>query len=441
MGRYFGTDGVRGRFGVTLNGEMAYRIGRFIGGYGFDTPKKILLSRDTRESGVILSEELIRGIVESGGTVYDLGVSTTPSVSYLVRAEEFDFGIMVSASHNPYFDNGIKVFANTGEKLSASIEDRIEDFMDLPVVPVGPNNGKGIDAADLKEKYIAWLLAKASPKLKGLRVLADLANGSATAIAPTLFARIGIEASYIGNEPDGRNINRDCGSTHIDGLRKAFVEGDYDLGFCFDGDADRFMAIGPDGRVIDGDAQIFLSALSMREEGTLHENKVVITVMSNFGLRKALGKEGIGFDIVSVGDKYVQARLKEGGLSLGGEQSGHVIYLDELNTGDGFLSALHIGNLFVEKPETFKKIAELRVYPQILENLRLEKKEDIARAMEEPSVRAAIDAASAKLGDDGRVLVRPSGTEPLIRVMAEALEESECAAAVKSIVEAIKGVC
>ena len=439
MSRYFGTDGVRGRFGTTLTVEIAYRIGRFIGGYGFEKPTRILLARDTRESGVALSEALVRGIVESGGTVYDLGVSSTPSVSHLVRKHGFDYGIMVSASHNPYHDNGIKVFAGTGEKLSSDIEERIEDFIDLTDVPAGVGGGKHVLSDDLRDEYIAWLAGKASPALNGLHVLADLANGSATAIAPKLFEKLGLVATYIGNEPTGRNINEKCGSTHIDSLQAKFLEGEYDLGLSFDGDADRFMAIAPGGRVIDGDAQIFLSSLAMREEGTLSQNRVVITVMSNFGLRKALTGEGIGFDIVSVGDKYVQARLKEAGLSLGGEQSGHVIYLDELNTGDGFLSALHMMNLFVDHPEIFKKIELLRVYPQILENLRLESKQAIAEAMDNPQVKETMERVSASLGERGRLLVRPSGTEPLLRVMAEALDEDECRRAVEDVIEAIKG--
>lgn len=440
MGRYFGTDGVRGRFGSALTEAIAYRIGFFIGGHGFGEPKRILLARDTRESGVLLSDALVRGIVASGGTVHDLSVSSTPSVSYLVRAHGFDYGVMVSASHNPYYDNGIKVFAGTGEKLSADIESRIEDFIDLESIPEGSGVGKHILADDLREEYIAWLASKASPAVKGIRVLADLANGSASAIAPLLFERIGLVATYIGNVPDGRNINENCGSTHIDSLRERFLEGDYDLGLSFDGDADRFMAIAKDGRVIDGDAQIFLSALAMREKGTLSQNKVVITVMSNFGLRKALESEGIGFDIVSVGDKYVQARLKEAGLSLGGEQSGHVIYLDELNTGCGFLSALHLLNLYADQPHVYAKLGELRVYPQILKNLKLPSKEAIAKAMNHPAVTRVIEEVSASLGERGRLLVRPSGTEPLLRVMAEALDEGECAAAVDAVVAAILGV-
>ncbi len=440
MGRYFGTDGVRGRFGLSLNETMAYRIGRFIGGDGFAEPKRVLLGRDTRESGPILSEELRRGILDAGGTVYDLGVTSTPSVSFLVQKDHLDYGIMVSASHNPYADNGIKVFNGLGEKLESAIEARIEDYMDLPSLPEAKSGGDSVDASSLKEEYLEWLLSKVSPKVKGLRVIADLANGSASALAPVLFQRMGLNATFIGCDPDGRNINENCGSTHIDGLVAEYQRGHYDLGLCFDGDADRFMGVWENGRIIDGDAQIFLSGLAMRAAGTLHQNKVVITVMSNLGLRKALQAEGIEYDIVSVGDKYVQARLKEGGLSLGGEQSGHVIYLDELNTGDGLLSAIHLLNLYVDQPDIFQKIRLLRVYPQLLKNVRREERAEIERVLASPNVRKAIDKVSQELGDEGRLLVRPSGTEPLIRVMAEARDMEECTRVVDEVIEAIQGV-
>ena len=437
MGKYFGTDGVRGRYGDTLNDTLAYRIGRFLGGDGFDAPKSILLSRDTRESGLALSEALAQGVVDAGGEVKDLGVSSTPSVSYLVRKGDADFGVMISASHNPYRDNGIKVFNAEGEKLSADIESRIEDFIDLPNLPAPKGNGKRFEAKAEKDDYLSWLVSKAAPEVKGLRILADLANGSASALAPRLFAALGLDATFLAANPDGRNINEGCGSTHIEALRERFLEGDYDLGVCFDGDADRFMAIAKGGRIIDGDAQIFLSAMALAKRGKLRKDKVVITVMSNFGLRKALDSENIRFDIVKVGDKYVQARLKEEGLSLGGEQSGHVIYLDDLNTGDGLLSMIHLLNLFVLEPGIYAKLPELVVYPQILKNVRLDSREKIALALEDKGVKKAIEEAENLLSDEGRLLVRPSGTEPLIRVMAEAFDHEKCLGAVDSVLEAI----
>ncbi len=438
MGRYFGTDGVRGRYGDLLTRDLAYRIGRFLGGDGFGSAQRILLARDTRESGVELGEALCQGIVDAGGTVLDLGVSSTPSVSYLVRLGDAGYGVMISASHNPYFDNGIKVFNAEGEKLSSAIETRIEDYIDLPELPKAKGDGKRIDAQDEKEKYLHWLIAKGNPKIKGLKVLADLANGSASAVAPKVLEALGVNVTYMAAKPDGKNINENCGSTHIDALTEEFLKGDYDLGLCFDGDADRFMGIAKGGRIIDGDAQIFLSGLALKKQGKLNGNKVVITVMSNFGLRKALQQEGIGFEIVSVGDKYVQAKLKEGHLALGGEQSGHVIYLDELNTGDGLLSMIHLLNLYVLYPEIFAKLPELLVYPQILKNIRMENRAKCEAVLKDSRALGAIEAMTRYLGDEGRVLVRLSGTEPMVRVMAEAFDKAKCAEAVDNIVKAIE---
>ncbi len=431
---YFGTDGVRGKAGEDLTVGMAYRIGRFIGQYPEGKQNKILISRDTRLSGSDLLEALIEGIVKSGGIVYDEGVSTTPSVSYLIKKCGFDYGIMISASHNPYYDNGIKIFNGEGEKLCDEIEELIEAYMDAKEDDLPIKEGKKEDGSALKGIYIDWLVSKASSKCKGLRVIADLANGSSTAVAPILFPKLGLEATFLANEPDGVNINRGCGSTHLDNLLNAFDEGKYDLGFAFDGDADRFMAVCKGKRVIDGDALIFLSALHLRKDGRLHDNKVVITVMSNFGLRKALDEEGIGYDIVTVGDKYVQARLKEKDLSVGGEQSGHVIFLADLNTGDGLLSAIKLLNIFCKDEETFAKLPNCKVYPQKLSNVRVSSRQKMEEILASDAVKGEIAKQEKRLGDSGRILVRCSGTEPLIRVMAEALDKAECDDAVDQIV-------
>ena len=440
MSKYFGTDGIRGTYGVSLFDFMAYRIGRFLGGDGFSSPKKILLSRDTRASGVPLSEALIKGVIESGGTIYDLGVSSTPSVSYLVQNKDFDFGVMISASHNPFRDNGIKVFNSLGEKLSSEIEEKIEEYIDLEILDAPKENGKRIDGASLKQEYLSWLKAKADPKIQGIEVLADLANGSATGLAPELFASLGLKTHFLGNEPTGENINENCGSTHMENLAKEFKDSKVSLAFAFDGDADRFLAIARNGRLIDGDAQIFLSALALRQEGKLKGNKVVITVMANYGLRKVLEKEGIPYEIVPVGDKYVQAKLKEENLVLGGEQSGHVIYLNHLNTGDGLLSAIMLLNLYAKHPEIYAKLDEFIVYPQVLKNIRFENRTRLNQVMEDASIKKAIALAEEKLGSSGRILVRPSGTEPLLRVMVEALDERLCAETVDNVIKAVKEV-
>jgi phosphoglucosamine mutase len=436
---YFGTDGVRGVAGVSLTAEMAYRIGRYIGQYPHGTKNKIIISRDTRESGEMLLNAIIKGMVASGAEVYDEGVSTTPSISYLVRQNHFAYGIMISASHNPYSDNGIKIFNGEGEKLNDAIAEEIEGYMDrkeddLPLI-------KGSSRLDpsLKESYIQWLLSKADPKVKTLKVLVDCANGSASEVAPELFKRLGCQVTFIHAKPNGQNINAACGSTHLDSLKETLSQGHYDFGFAYDGDADRFMAFTQEGRLIDGDAMIYLNALSMRKNKTLHGNKVVITVMSNFGLRKALDEAKIGYDIVAVGDKNVQARLKEASLSLGGEQSGHVIFLDDLNTGDGLLSGIKLMNLYVNDQQSYGSLRLLIVYPQVLVNLKIASKDQVAAIMASKGLADLEALETAKLGTQGRILVRPSGTEPLIRVMAEALDSKLCHQVVDELVAYIKG--
>ncbi len=439
MGKYFGTDGVRGRAGDVLTAEMAYRIGRYIGAY--KGHRKILLGRDTRLSGPMLSSALVSGILASGSDVYDLGVTTTPSISYLVSRFDFAHGIMVSASHNPFYDNGIKVFEENGEKLSSAIEDEIEAYMvkeedDLPLA-TREKIGLYANGASLKEKYVAWLRSMA-PKAQDISLLVDLSNGSASEIVPGLLENLGYKATYINGKPDGTNINRDCGATHLEGLKEEFAKGGYDLAFSYDGDSDRFMGLDPKGRLVDGDAAIYLLALALRKEGRLKKDKAVLTVMSNFGLRKALEEKDIAYEIVPVGDKYVQACLKKEGLSVGGEQSGHVIVYDYLNTGDGILTSLLILKIFVEYPEIFAKLDDFRVYPQKLENVSFETRKDLEGALSSPKLQEAIKKAEEMLGRDGRLLVRPSGTENLLRVMAEHPDSSICYKAVETVLASIK---
>ncbi|MCR4562022.1 MAG: phosphoglucosamine mutase [Bacilli bacterium] len=438
MGKYFGTDGVRGEANRNLNAVMAYRIGRYIGQFPNGHKNKVLLCRDTRLSGDMFACSVTAGLLSSGSDVYDVGVSTTPSVSYLVANQKFDFGIMISASHNPYTDNGIKVFNRYGEKLDESIEKMVEEYMDseddnLPLAQAD-KVGRLIDGKYLLDIYIDWLASKAKGDYDGIKVLVDCANGSASPIAPRLFAKLGVEATFMSREPDGLNINRHCGATHLKYLKARMDEGDFDLGFAFDGDADRFMAFSRDGILIDGDLFIYLNAIRMRKRGTLFDNRVVITVMSNYGLRKALENEGIAYETVAVGDKNVQLRLKERNLSLGGEQSGHVIFLKDLNTGDGLLSSIKLLNLFKFDSEIFDKIHEYKAYPQILKNVRFSSKEALASFSSSKRL-ADLIAEKEKVLGDGRVLVRSSGTEPLLRIMAECMDEDVCAKVVDELVE------
>jgi len=438
MLKHFGTDGVRGVALVSLTETMAYRIGRSVGHMARSQGKPVLVCEDTRLSSETLKTSLLNGLLKSGATVYDAEVSTTPSVSYLVRLKNFSYGVMISASHNPYQDNGIKVFNGAGEKLEDAKEEIIEAYMDkkdddLPTAP-----GELLSGETLKEEYLSWLASKAMGHYESLRILVDCANGSASALAPSLYAKLGLNATFINREPNGKNINDHCGSTHLEGLREKFLAGGFDLAFAFDGDGDRFMAYGSKGRLIDGDALIFLGALSYRNKGLLKKNSVVITIMSNFGLRKALEEEKLLYRTVTVGDKNVQQELKKERLSLGGEQSGHVIFLDDLNTGDGLLSSIKLLDIFAHEPDIYQKIDEFLVYPQILKNVRFETKEALERASGNPKLTAFVKEEERSLKGHGRLLVRPSGTEPLLRVMAEALNAKECERVVEDTLSFIK---
>lgn len=421
MTKYFGTDGVRGRVDEKLTVEMAYRIGRFIGQYPNGKQNRIIISRDTRISGKKLLDALIEGIRLSGGHVYDEGVSTTPSISYIVETKGFDYGIMISASHNPYYDNGIKIFDAKGKKLSSDIEELIEVYMDSPTDHLpkfsGAKLGALIDGSDLREEYVNFLVSKAKFNFANLHILVDCANGSASNIAPQVFKRLGINAEFINNNPNGLNINEKCGSTHLESIIEHSKKGSYDLCFAFDGDADRLLVV-KDGEVIDGDMMIYMTAISKLDREKLDNNAVVITVMSNLGLKLALERHNIQYIEVDVGDKYVQAKLEELDLSLGGEQSGHVIFFHDLNTGDGILTAIKMMTLYVGNGYSFDELKkDLAIFPQVLINVKVNDKKAV---LGDEGLLALIEKEKALLGKEGRLLVRPSGTEPLVRVMTEA---------------------
>ena len=424
MGRYFGTDGVRGVAGEFITDALAHRIGRYIGQYPSGHKNKILIARDTRISGESLGNAVEKGAIESGSDVFNIGVSTTPSVSYLVRKHGFDYGVMISASHNPFHDNGIKVFNAQGEKLEAEIEALIEDYIDSPEDYLPHKEGKHMPSDELIPEYIDFIVSKADPRVKNLKVYIDTANGSASNIAPKVLEKLGVKHDVHFNHPDGKNINENCGSTKIANNSKAVSEGDYDLAFAFDGDADRCLAMTNEGKVVDGDALIYLNAMHLKKEGKLSKNTAVVTVMSNLGLKKAFAAEGVEVHETSVGDKYVQADMKANGLSVGGEQSGHIIFLDDLNTGDGLLTMVHTLNVLVSEGKTLQELlARLVIYPQHLVNVKVKDKESV---LKDKQFLAKIKEVEDSLNGNGRILVRPSGTEPLIRVMCEAPTQAKC---------------
>lgn len=429
MGKYFGTDGVRGIANEKLTSRLAYRIGRYLGQYRDGKKTKILIGRDTRLSGTLLDCALISGVTTSGGDVYELGVTTTPSISYLVENGDYDFGVMISASHNPFFDNGIKIFSPNGEKCPNDIELEIEKYIDseddyLPR-PKNAELGRLVIASNESEKYLEYLASKAVGDYSKIRALIDCANGSASVTARRLFVeKLGLNADVIFDQFDGTNINNNCGSTHLGNLKTKVKEGGYDLGIAFDGDADRCLLIDEDGNEVDGDMIMFINAMHMKKVGKLADNKIVITVMSNLGLKKILQAKGLDYEEVSVGDKYVQAKLKEKALSLGGEQSGHVIFNEDLNTGDGQLTAIHTLNVICAEKASLKELNSCFVkYPQVLKNVGVSNKDAI---MENKDLKDLINELEAGLNGDGRILVRPSGTEQLVRVMVEAKNIEIC---------------
>lgn len=444
MGKYFGTDGFRGEANVTLTVEDAYKVGRFLGRYYGQKTKadrcRVVIGKDTRRSSYMFEYSLVSGLTASGADVYLLHVTTTPSVSYVVRTEEFDCGIMISASHNPYYDNGIKVINGRGEKLEEETIEKIESYLDgeMGEIPFAKRDaiGRTVDYAAGRNRYIGYLISLATRSFKNMRVGLDCANGSASAIAKNVFDALGAETHVINNTPDGLNINTNCGSTHIEGLQKYVVENHLDVGFAYDGDADRCLAVDSEGKLVDGDKILYVCGKYMKEQGTLVNNTVVTTVMSNFGLYKAFEREGISYEKTAVGDKYVYENMSQNGHCLGGEQSGHIIFSKHATTGDGILTSLKLMEVILEKKETLAKLAdEVQIYPQVLKNVRVKDKE---AAQADRDVQAEVQKVSDALGDTGRILVRPSGTEPLIRVMVEAPTDEICGKYVAQVVEMIE---
>ena len=444
MGKYFGTDGFRGEANVTLTVEDAYKVGRFLVWYYGQKTKadrcRVVIGKDTRRSSYMFEYSLVSGLTASGADVYLLHVTTTPSVSYVVRTEEFDCGIMISASHNPYYDNGIKVINGRGEKLEEETIEKIESYLDgeMGEIPFAKRDaiGRTVDYAAGRNRYIGYLISLATRSFKNMRVGLDCANGSASAIAKNVFDALGAETHVINNTPDGLNINTNCGSTHIEGLQKYVVENHLDVGFAYDGDADRCLAVDSEGKLVDGDKILYVCGKYMKEQGTLVNNTVVTTVMSNFGLYKAFEREGISYEKTAVGDKYVYENMSQNGHCLGGEQSGHIIFSKHATTGDGILTSLKLMEVILEKKETLAKLAdEVQIYPQVLKNVRVKDKE---AAQADRDVQAEVQKVSDALGDTARILVRPSGTEPLIRVMVEAPTDEICGKYVAQVVEMIE---
>ena len=444
MGKYFGTDGFRGEANVNLTVEDAFKVGRFLGWYygqkAQDSRCRVVIGKDTRRSSYMFEYSLVAGLTASGADVYLLHVTTTPSVSYVVRTEEFNCGIMISASHNPYYDNGIKVINERGEKLEEEVIEKIEEYLDgtTAEIPLAKRDaiGRTVDFAAGRNRYIGYLISIATRSFKNMRVGLDCANGSAFAIAKNVFDALGAETHVISNNPDGININTNCGSTHIGQLQKYVKEHKLDVGFAYDGDADRYLAVDENGEVVDGDKIMYICGKYMKEQGTLVNNTVVTTIMSNFGLYKAFEREGINFEKTAVGDKYVYENMAQNGHCLGGEQSGHIIFSKNATTGDGILTSLKVMEVILEKKQTLGKLAsEIQIYPQVLKNVKVKSK---AEAQDDADVQAEVQKAAEALGDTGRILLRQSGTEPVIRVMVEAPTDEICEKYVDQVIDVMK---
>ena len=443
MGKYFGTDGFRGEANVKLTVEHAFKVGRYLGWYyGREHKAKIVIGKDTRRSSYMFEYALAAGITASGADAYLLHVTTTPSVSYVVRTEGFDCGIMISASHNPFYDNGIKVINGQGHKLEAEVEEKIEAYIDGKTeerpLATREDIGRTIDFAAGRNRYIGYLISLPTRSFKNIRVGLDCSNGSSSAIAKSVFDALGAKTYVINNEPDGTNINTNCGSTHIEILQKFVKEQGLDVGFAYDGDADRCIAVDENGEVVDGDRILYVCGKYMMEQGALKDNTIVTTVMSNLGLYKACDQVGLRYEKTAVGDKYVYENMSQNGYQLGGEQSGHIIFSKHATTGDGILTSLKIMEVMLEKKASLGTLAgEVKIYPQLLQNLRVQ---DMDATLNHPDVQKAIKEVEDRLGTEGRVLVRKSGTEPLLRVMVEALSDELCEERVLHIINAMKSV-
>ena len=442
MGKYFGTDGFRGEANVDLTVEHAYKVGRYLGYYfgkekQGDDRARIVIGKDTRRSSYMFEYSLVAGLTASGADVFLMHVTPTPSVSYIVRADEFDCGIMISASHNPFYDNGIKIINSHGAKMDAAVEKQIEDYIDglVPEIPFATKEkiGRTTDYSMGRNRYIGYLMTLPTRAFKNLRVGLDCANGASSTVAKAVFDALGAKTYVINNTPDGTNINTNCGSTHIEVLQQMVRDKKLDVGFAYDGDADRCIAVDENGEVVNGDLILYVCGKYLKENGHLKNDTVVTTVMSNLGLYKAFDRAGIEYEKTAVGDKYVYENMMKNGHCLGGEQSGHIIFSKHATTGDGILTSLMIMEVLTEKKMSLAALTkEVKIYPQLLKNVRVADKQE---ARENQAVVEAIQSVEKELGDEGRILVRESGTEPVIRVMVEASEEALCEKYVDQVID------
>ncbi len=461
MGRYFGTDGFRGEANINLTADHAYQVGRFLGWYynekraraveegraAKEGPARIVIGKDPRRSSYMFEYALVAGLVASGADAYMLHVTTTPSVAYIARVDDFDCGIMISASHNPYYDNGIKLINDQGEKMDEETIALVEDYLDGKLVAFGQEwpelpfahkekIGCTVDYVSGRNRYIGYLISLGMYSFRGVKVGLDCANGSSWNIAKAVFDALGAATYVINNQPNGLNINFDAGSTHIEGLQKFVVEKGLDVGFAYDGDADRCLCVDEKGNVITGDHILYIYGRYMKERGKLVTNTVVTTVMSNFGLYKAFDELGIDYAKTKVGDKYVYEYMQQSGARIGGEQSGHIIFSKYASTGDGILTSLKMMEVMMARKKPLSELAApLKIYPQVLKNVRVT---DKTAAQNDPAVQAMVAQVTQELGDTGRILVRESGTEPVLRVMVEAPEVESCQKYVDGVVEVIQ---
>ncbi len=455
MGKYFGTDGFRGEANNNLTADHAYKIGRFLGWYygelkrrnGDDESARIVIGKDTRRSSYMFEYTLVGGLVASGADAYLLHVTTTPSVAYVARTDEFDCGIMISASHNPYYDNGIKLINGNGEKMDEETISLVEAYLDgelevfgqkFEEIPFAHTSkiGRTVDYVSGRNRYIGYLISLGIYSFKGVKVGLDCANGSSWNLAKSVFDALGAKTYVINAEPNGTNINNNAGSTHIEGLQKFVVENGLDVGFAYDGDADRCLCVDEKGNLVDGDAILYIYGKYMKERGKLENNTVVTTVMSNFGLYKAFDEAGINYAKTAVGDKYVYEYMTKNNCILGGEQSGHIIFSKYASTGDGILTSLKMMQVMLGRKKKMSELMEgLTIYPQVLENVRVTDKK---AAQDDADVQAAVQAVTEALGDTGRILVRESGTEPVLRVMVEAETKEICQKYVSRVVDVVK---